>query len=169
MDDFLSFIKSITKDDVTFILALIGSIGTTTGWIYHWIHTRKNITFTIVGNQFSANGLLLYFQITNNALQTITINDISVLINDSEFHCSAMPVRVLEEIRRIGKETIDRKEYYSIKLPLTLSPLCGDSGYLNFSFHSEIQQPFPSKLTFVIRTNRGRALKKKLSLGNLLD
>lgn len=155
-----------TKENITFILAVIGSFGTITGWIYHFIRTRKNITLNIAGHQWNEMGVFVYFQMTNNSLQTISINDISIFVGSYECHCSAIPVRVLEVIRRVGKEITNHKEYYSVELPVTLAPLCGTSGYLNFSFDSEIQGPAPTELNFVIRTNRGRAIKRKLPLGN---
>lgn len=171
MNDFFTNFTSeyLTKENLTFLLSIIGSIGTVAGWLCHWFETRKNLTFKLIGYQWNQQGLLMYYHLTNNSLQSIAINDISFKYNSNEYHCSPIPVKVLETTRRIGREVVDRKEFYSTQFPLNLSPLCGNSGYLNFSFDPEIQQPAPSSLTFVIRTNRGKALKKKLPLNKILD
>lgn len=113
--------------------------------------------------------MLVYVHITNNSMQTISINDIGILIDKAEFHCSSVPVKVMEITTRTGKEIISHEDYFSMKFPITLAPLCGDSGYLNFECEIEIPKPYPSNLTFVIRTNRGRAMKKTLSLNMVLD
>ena len=99
---------------------------------------------------------------------SIAINDIAVILNGSEFSCRQAPQRIKETTRKVGKEVVGRTEYYSIALPINLPALCGDHGYLYFSFEPEIQQPVPSTATFVIRTNRGRELRKTLSLGKEL-
>lgn len=158
-----------TKDNITFVLAVIGSVGTVVGWVHHWICTRENISINLVGYRWHSSGLLTFFQFTNNSLQTITIKNISSVINNSEYLCSLIPVKVFETTRITGNEIVSHNDYYSIEMPLTLSPLCGNRGYVYFPFQPEIQQSAPSNLTFVIRTNRGRAIKKTLPLNKVLD
>lgn len=109
--------KLLTRENITFALACFGSLGTLINWVYHWIITRKNITVTLAGYSWNSKGLLVYIHLTNNSFQTITINDISFDFEESEYHCAPIPEKVLEIVRRSGKEIIDRKEYYSMKLP----------------------------------------------------
>lgn len=162
-------LELFTRENITFALACFGSLGTLISWVYHWITTRKNITLRLVGYGWNSKGLLIYIHLINNSFQTITINDISFNFEGNEHHCAPIPEKVLETVRRSGKEIIGQKEYYSMKLPLTLSPLCGDSGYLDFLFEKEILSPAPSTLTFVIRTNRGKAIQKTLPLDHPFD
>lgn len=158
----------LTKDNVTFVLSIISFIGTASGWGYFWLTTHKKLSMKISDYNWNSKGLLVYFQITNHSRIPIAINDVSVIIDQHEFHCAEIPTKVLETTRHIGKEVISRNEFFSVAFPLNLSALCGAHGYLYFRFEPEMFQPAPSKAYFVVRTNRGKAWKTLLPLEKVL-
>lgn len=159
----------LTKENLTFALSLIGTLGTISGWCYYWITSHKNIVVKLTGYRWNKKGVLIHLSFTNKSRLPICINAISLLLNGREYFCSPIPIKVLEKTTRIGKEIVGHKEFFSMNLPLNLPSLCGDSGYLNVLFEPEIQQPAPNEVTVVIYTNRGKALKKPLLLDKVLD
>lgn len=162
------FFNALNKDNLTFLMSLIGFLGTISGWAYFWVTTRKNLSMRISGYNWNRKGLLVYFQITNNSRTSIAINDISIILFGNEYQCPPIPTKVMDTTRRIGNEVVSRKEFFSATFPINLAPLCGNSGYLYFPFEPEIQQPVPNKACFVVRTNRGKEWKTLLPLDKVL-
>lgn len=162
-------IDRFSRENITLLLAIIGSVGTISNWIFYWITTRKNITISIVGHFWHSNCLLIYAHITNNSRLTIALNDISFVLNTKTISCSPIPTKVFEKVYKRGNEIVDKQTDYSFQMPITLHPLCGTSGYLYFPFEEESVVPAPSSLTFVIHTNRGKVIKKTLPLNEVLQ
>lgn len=117
----------------------------------------------------SSTGLLLYVRFSNHSELPLSINEIAVLHNNHEYISNKISVRVLEQIHKSGKQIISQHDSYSMQFPINLAPLCGDSGYLFFSAEKDDFPPLSKQATLIIRTNRGREVRKTLSLGNLLD
>ena len=142
-------------------------LGSASAWLYTFIKSRKRFDIKINEYRLSPHGLLLHAQFSNNSTLPLSINDISVLC-DKEYFVKRVPEKVLERTSRIGKEVKSHKEFYSIDFPINLASLSGESGYLLFPSGEE---PFPqlsNSVTLIVRTNRGREVKKTLPLGNQL-
>lgn len=152
------FLNLLTRENISLILSIIGSVGAVSSWIYNYVTRRKNITFRIINHDYEIddNYLSLYFHLTNNSELPITINEICIEQNSEEVCCSLVP----DSFACIGEEDIT-----SVSFPLSVAPLCSCSGYLHFVFPHKIEEDFSKIQNFVIRTNRGKALKERLSLG----
>ncbi len=158
-----------TRNNITLALSIFGAIGTVGTWIYNYIKTRKSFTIELNGYRFNPNGLLLHVQFVNKSTLSLSINEIAIKHNENEYPCSKIPQKVLETTKRIGKEIVDHKEYYSLEFPINLPALCGTSGYLYFSSDSENFPQISTEVTVIIRSNRGRAVERRLPLTNLLN
>lgn len=158
-----------TRDNITLALSIFGSIGTICTWLYNYIKIRKSFTIELNGYRFNPKGLLLHVQFVNKSTLSLSINEIAIKHNEIEYPCSKIPQKVLETTHKVGKEIVSHKEYYSLEFPINLPPLCGASGYLYFSSDSENFPKLSTETTVIIRSNRGRAVEKKLPLTNLLN
>ena len=152
------FLNLLTRENISLILSIIGSVGAVSSWVYNYITRRKNISFRIINYDYDIddNYLNLYFHLTNNSELPITINEIDIEYNKEEVCCCLIPF----SIANVGD-----KSFTSVSFPLSIAPLCSCSGYLHFAFSDRIQEPLSTIQNFVIRTNRGKALKEQLSLG----
>lgn len=158
-----------TQDNITLALSIFGSIGTVGTWLYNYIKTRKSFTFELNGYRLNPKGLLLHVQFVNKSTLSLSINEIAIKHNDIEYPCTKIPQKVLETTHKIGKEIVDHKVEYSMEFPINLPALCGSSGYLYFSSDSENFPQLSTEVTVIIRSNRGRAVERKLPLTNLLN
>lgn len=137
----------LTKENITLVIAIVGAVGTFTMWIYTLIVNRKNISFSIIAAYYSRNSLYIYFIIENKARLNLSINSIALLVNGEKFFCQRIPMKIYERN--------EEKEYFSCRFPISLSSLCGDSGYLYFKLQNA-ELDFSEKLNVIISTNRGK-------------
>lgn len=163
-------ISLFTRSNITLLLSIIGSVGTVSSWIHHWITTRINFSISVNGYSYvESKGLLLHATFSNHSRLSLSINDICLKSNDLEYSCSAIPQKVLEITNRRGKDILSHHEYFSMDFPINISPLSGKSGYVYFPLDSKISLTLPNTVDFVICTNRGKVRKMSLLLSTLLD
>ena len=70
-------INMITMDNITFVLAVFGSLGTLVSWIQSIVKNHKNITFKIDSYYLDDTFLQISFTIINNSQLPIVITGIS--------------------------------------------------------------------------------------------
>lgn len=158
-----------TRDNITLALSIFGSIGTVFTFIHTFITNRKTVNVRIIGHRFSDESLLIYMAFENNSRLPISITGISVSIEEITYPCIEPPVIALETTHRTGKTITSHHEYKTLNLPINLSSLGGASGYVYFEIPEANSQNNAIQLMFSINSNRGLVIKKKLSLGHLLD
>lgn len=159
----------LTRENITLVLSIFGSVGTLTTWFVSFIKNRKKFSIIVNGYRFDSQGLLLYVQIINRSYLSLSISDISIKLSNQIIYTDKIPVKVLETTIRKGLEVIEHKADYSMSFPVQLSPLGGCSGYLNFSFEKDIPQLPSNTVTAVIHSNRGLPCRRKLKLENPLN
>lgn len=162
-------ISLCTMDNLTFLLAAFGSLGTVISGIHGFINNRQNIDFHIVGQRSDSKSILLYMAFVNNSQLPISITSISIKIDGVFYSCQEIPITTLEETTRCKNKILSHHSYKSIPLPITMQGLCGTSGYVYVEFPEAKPQPEAKELTFQVSTNRGKAIEKSLSLGRPLD
>lgn len=158
-----------TRENITLALSLFGALGTAGTWIYNYFKARKNFSLEIIKYLSTEMGLLLFVQFTNKSSLPISINEIAVDTSSSQFICEKYPLMVFETTRRSGKKIISHEEKFSIDFPINLPAFCGTSGYLYFSSETETFPPVSTQVTLIIRTNRGREVRKTLELTKPFD
>lgn len=152
-----------TKENITFILATIGSIGTIISAILALIWNRKNISITITKLYKDEHSIFAYVLFENNSHLPISINRISLLYNDHFIHSPQMPENIFDIKLNQHKNGVRTDSVFSIQFPIYLSAFGCSSGYIHFEFPQEVIQTLPTLLTFQVGTNRGMVTKRKLS------
>lgn len=163
----LEFLKRIfTQENITFVLATIGSIGTIISGINIFMSSRRKPLLQISGHKITdGKSLLIYAGITNRSNQTITISNIGMKLGDLIYPCHQYPLMVLEESSHCGKELLYHHEFYSLPFPVTIPAHGGTSGYIYFEFPEVSLEIDATQATFVIDSNRKKATEMTLSLG----
>lgn len=160
IDIFHGVVKYITFDNITFLLALIGSIGTA----WNVIQSKVHIDMKIINFQHSENKILIYLMFQNKSRLPVSIGKISIKINDVFYSCVEIPTRVEYKTYRSGKTVTGYAHYYNMNLPVNLGGLAGTSGYILFELPKGIDIPDSKYLTFQIVPNRGWAIERKCQL-----
>lgn len=159
----------ITKSNVTFILAVFGSIGTITSWIYAYFATRKNIILRVIAYQAKNNILLTYLSFENKSRLAISITNLALKVNGTYFPCRHLPQRVTSSQQSIGGKIVSSIDYYNIRLPIELGGLGSNSGYVLFVLPKGVGIPDSKILTLQVVSNRGKAVETTLPLDQTLE
>lgn len=152
----------ITKENITFLLSVFGSLGT----LYTLLAQRKSLSLSIQSYCYNNKSLLMYVAFTNRSRLPISVLNVSILQGEVCYPCVYVPTVVCEHTRRSGKEIVSHREEFSIQFPISLSSLAGSSGYLYFDKLPENYPDDATTLTVQVSTNRGRAMKMKLPVPN---
>lgn len=163
--------EMLSRDNLTLALSIFGSVGTLASFLFSVLKNRKNINVEIVGRRFSDNPsfLLVYTLFENNSRLPISITGISVKLDSIWYPCEKIPIVTLTETTRQNGEITSHHEHRSLSFPIFITGLGGTSGYVYFEFPESSLSPNTTHLNFLISTNRGKAIEKKLSLGRQLD
>lgn len=159
-----------TRDNITFVLSVVGSFGTAYTIFHNFVINRKNLNVRIIGHRYAdEKSLLLYVAFENKSRLPISITGISVMVNSIWYSRFEPSIVVLEETTRTGKTVTSHHEFQNLPLPINLPSLGGTSGYVYFETPEANFQLDTTQLKFLINSNRGKVIEKKLSLGRHLD
>lgn len=150
-------------DKLTFVLALIGSLGTAYSIIMTFYWHRVSIECNIIEYCPSKDALIAYMFFTNHSRLPISITNICLWNNDVLYNCVHTPEIVQFVSRTSGKQTY-QEAIHSSPLPINLPSLSGTSGYVYFLFPQENFEVSSKSLTVELSTNRHLTLRKTLSL-----
>lgn len=163
------FPSLFSNDNITFFLACIGSLGTIAGWGYAYITTRKNFNVRVIAYQSKQNLALFYLSFENKSRLPISITALSVHIDGVYYPCKYIPQKVTSSQHTVNGKVVNFQDYFSIQFPIELGSLGSTSGYVLFVLPKGVRIPDAKTLTFLISSNRGKAIEKKLSLDQILD
>jgi hypothetical protein len=160
----LDIFSCFTKDNITFFLAVIGSLGTLYTLINKIVYDRVKLDIKIISGQVLGNKCYLcYVTIINGSTLPISISGIS-LIGKERFDARVIPETVHVKVSRSGNEITSRQEDFSIAIPISLAPLQGTSGYLYFPLvERDIEKSFSNSLSLEVVTNRNKVVKIELT------
>lgn len=153
-----------TKENVTFILSLIGSIGTAVGIIRAFITSRTN--FYIETGKFIPTGssIIAYLMFINKSNSPLVITSVSILINNVYYPADLAPQRVLRIEHRVNNELTDTHSEYSMPFPIVLHGNFATSGYVHFSLPQGTSVPDAKIFSLKVCTSNGMAVEKLLEL-----
>ena len=154
------FSSVFTFDNLTFVLGLIGSLGTAWGIF----QSRVRIDMKVIKYGHSENKILIYVAFYNKSRLAISINGISLKISDTYYSCTELPTRVDHRTYYIGKEITGQSNYFNMNMPINISGLAGTSGYILFELPKDTDILESNQMTFLISPNRGSAIEKKCQL-----
>lgn len=148
----------------TFVLALIGSLGTAYSVIMTFYWHRISIDCNIVEYCPSNDALIVYMSFTNHSRLPISITDICVW-NDCVLYSCVHTQEIIKTVRRtLNNGQTYQEAIHSASLPINLPSLSGTSGYVYFLFPQGNFEVSSKSLTVELSTNRHMTLRKTLSL-----
>lgn len=161
--DFLS--TYITYQNITFVLGLIGSLGT--AWTF--ITSRKNLHINITDMVYRTdiNTFVIVVVFENRSRSPISITDITLFAEENEISFAPYPRCVAEYEHLHGEEVVDRKFLYNLVFPLPLSQLGAVSGSLLLDISQEDFEKLPTQLILKVRSTRGLVQKKRLNVRDI--
>lgn len=148
----------------TFVLALIGSLGTAYSVIMTFYWHRISVDCSIVEYCPTKDAFIAYMSFTNNSRLPISITDISIQNNCISYSCVHTPEIVKTVSRKLNTKQSYQEAIHSTPLPINLPSLSGTSGYVYFLFPQENFEVSSKSLTVELSTNRHMTLRKTLSL-----
>lgn len=148
----------------TFVLALIGSLGTAYSVIMTFYWHRISIDCNIVEYCPSKDALIVYMSFTNHSRLPISITDIYVWNDCVLYSCVHTPEIVKTVSRTLNNGQTYQEAIHSASLPINLPSLSGTSGYVYFLFPQGNFEVSSKSLTVELSTNRHMTLRKTLSL-----
>lgn len=164
MNPIISILNSVkeivTFENITFLLGLIGSVGTA----WQVIQSRRKIRLSLPYFGYSAEKqlALAYIQFDNLSNSAVSITDVSIVINGITYPCNKLPTIVVSSDRKIGGKTVSSDILYNMSLPVCLSGYGGSSGYFVFQIPLESVPPDSIRRTFLISTSRGSSFRVEL-------
>ncbi len=164
MNPIISILNSVkeivTFENITFLLGLIGSVGTA----WQVIQSRRKIRLSLPYFGYSAEKqlALAYIQFDNLSNSAVSITDVSIVINGITYPCNKLPTIVASSDRKIGGKTVSSDSLYNMSLPVCLSGYGGSSGYFVFQIPLESVPPDSTHRTFLISTSRGSSFRVEL-------
>lgn len=156
-----------TKENITFILGLIGSLGTAVTFIKSLINNRTNFSIKAVTFETAEKGILTYLMFINNSHKPITITSLSICVNGIFYPAILTPEEVRRTINTIGKEIVGAHYEYSTSFPIALTGEYSTSGYIFFPLPKGISVPSAKMFSLKVCTNRGTAVEKLLELNDV--
>lgn len=154
----------ITKENITFILATIGSLGTICTIISKIFLNRVKLELSIVEYIPAKESVVLYMMFNNKSHLPISITNVKLWNYSTIYECVKSP-HIIRVDTRTSKNTIIYKEaIYNIPFPINLPSLSGTSGYLYFQIPQGNFQCDSKSLTVEVNTNRYQKFQTTLSI-----
>lgn len=159
------FLKYITFQNITFILGLIGSLGT----LWTFIASRKNLHIKIADMVYRTDiqTFIIVIIFENRSRLPISITEITLSAGENELYFEPFPRCVSEYFHKKRAEVVDKKFLYNLSLPVSLSQLGAESGHLLLDISQEDFEKLPTQLTLKVHSTRGRVQKKQLSVQDI--
>lgn len=157
------FSRWITKENITLFIAIAGFVMSFMGCISR----RKSLSVRILRYRIYGECekyMYAYIAFENRSQLPIAITRLSLLMDGKTYDAIQIPQRIFERKRTIGKEVISRTEEYSTAIPIQLQSLGACTALIFFDTLPALTETQPTHLTFLIGTNRGKAMKTLLSL-----
>ena len=156
--------KYLTKDNITFVLALFGSLGTAISFFTSRYRARQNFSIDPIDLHIGEKGVLCYLTFLNKSSSQLIITDMSIKINDLYFPAIKIPEIVQHSVRRSGNEITDVHSNYSLAFPVILAGNYATSGYFYFPFPKGISVVSSNTFSLKVCTSHGNSVEKTLTL-----
>lgn len=154
------FFSCFTRENITFVLSIIGSVGTVVSGMHALVSNRKKLSAIISEKNIGEDSIIVYISFINASTAPIIISDISIDICGKFFQCKKSPEVIVEYQKKDSKKgLIYHHEVFSLPIPIRLSGLDGNSGYFYFEIPRGVLEKHPKMATVLISTNRGNPLK----------
>ncbi len=155
--------KCLTRDNLTFILAILGSAGAFYNWLTNYLNSRKSLQIQIERICKFESSIVAYITILNRSSASISISGVSLKVDGKLYPGYHVPLRTIRIKHYEDGNAIADREIITMAFPANLGGLSGVSGYLMFDIPPALSEKLEAPLIFLISSNRGRPLQMSLS------
>ena len=157
MLNFFEFlVSSITRENLTFVAALIGAVGA----IYSYFRQRKKVKLHILEIRNADSGFFIRCCISNQSNLPISITEVTIEEScGNQITCfpDSTPMQI----------SIVSDKISTCHFPITLSTLEAFTGWIGFPIPEKGALLSPKHLTFRFQTTRGKIKIKALPLSGV--
>ncbi len=164
--DWLSGI-GITRDRLLALVSVLAFIMSSLTWIMAFVRQRKRVSIKANVYELRVDVHIFHLSIENKSRLPIAISLISVSDARIRLECDIVPAMVYSKAIRVKDEIVEQRKYDSFSFPINIPALASVSGFLVFRDIQPNPKAFSTEVTFRLFSNRGRPVKKKLSLPDL--
>ena len=115
--------KIFTRDNITFVLALIGSLGTFFNGIKHFLASRVKFDVKIFDIRYSNGIAQIYLDVRNLSINPIAISSISIKVDQKLYPCDLLQKKI-----RYSGDIL----YMTPLFPLNIAPQTSQQYFLEF-------------------------------------
>lgn len=154
----------ITRENITLLLSIIGSIGTLITVISAITTHRKNLKISIAKSVYNSSLRRLILSVTfeNRSRLPIAITNLKLSTKGETVDCMSYPFCVGTYSNKEGHEVVNRLFTYNLKLPADIQQLSAVSGYALFEISQEHIQNPSTPLILLVSSTRGRVQQIEL-------
>lgn len=156
--------KFINKEDITFILSLIGSLYAVLNISLKCLKSKFSCDIEIIKYKQDTDYFLAYVMIKNKSSKPLSVNKFSLEVNGSIIDCDILPIDVLISTTKENNIITNQRVHHSTSFPLLIAPDFGYSGYLHFQFLEEENPGTGGFVNLIMTTIHGKKKKFQLRL-----
>lgn len=155
----------MTQDNITFIIACIGCLGTIATWFSYIWNRRTSVSVKIHEYRYLGDkAITLYATITNNSGASISIGNIEITNDNRSIFVKKVPSIVCSHTKKTGNIVTYNKDTYNETFPINLYPYSGQSGYFQFDLMNHNPLLIDKYLNLEIYTNRKKKIRVEVEL-----
>lgn len=146
------------------IVAVASFLLSSSMWIHTLVTQRKSLNFKITEFK-SYEGVTYFYLITENKSRLpISITNIRLYLGENYYDCSHVSNFLWSNTTNITGKPIDTRRYYSLAMPIQITPLGSVGGYIFYTIPQAEMPKTSTHLSLSTQTNRGRAIQTTLEL-----
>lgn len=157
-------LEYLTKENITFLLSIIGFLGTLCNAIYFLITHREKLDVQIFGKHMNDKALILYVSFVNQSTLPLNIIDVRLIVGNQKFFSHKIPRVIGKNIFKKNGEILRYTEYYNEPYPINIPSYGGNSCYIYFAFPQGHDLTFSTTVSFEFVTSHHKIIRKTLQL-----
>lgn len=156
MNEIDLFSTLLSKDNITLALSIFGAVGTLIAFISSYIAKRKNLKIYITDAAYRKDTRVLLISVVfeNRSTLPISVTFLKCFLGVHELSLLEYPICVRDYTHHRGKDVIDRKFFYNLRMPVDIQQLSAVSGYIALELSQKELEMLPIPLTLQVRSTR---------------
>lgn len=161
--------KLITRENITLLLSIFGSVGTIFSLVSAFMSKRKNLKINVAAAAYSQTFHLLKitFSFENRSQLPITIINLKFFSGEHELKIEEYPRCVKEYAHRHGSEVVDWIFLYNLNFPVDIHQLGAVSGDVLLDISPKDFESLSTQLTVEVHSTRGQVQKIQLDRNSI--
>lgn len=148
--------KLLTRENITLVLSILGSLGAVVTFITNFLVYRKNLKIRITETFYLTDSKRLYIKFLFENRSRLPISITSILLSfNTQMIKPTKGTHCIHDYKNLdGREIVDRMFTYNSQLPITLAALDATRGYILFDISKEDLKNSPTPLTLLVLSTR---------------